>query len=49
MTSVEFPGLGIEEELPEGEHVAVAITAPQSGEVAFRCPMDMAHGRVVVR
>lgn len=49
VTSVEFPTLGIEEDLPEGAKVAVSVTAPVSGAIPFRCPMDMARGEVRVR
>lgn len=46
---VEFPSLGIERDLPDGEPVKVALTAPASGSVEFHCPMKMAKGRVRVR
>lgn len=46
---VTVAGTDIKRELPLGEPVDVAVTAPQSGELVFACGMDMMHGIVVVK
>lgn len=49
VTSVVLHSLDITRELPVGQPVRVAVTAPQSGTIGFTCPMDMVHGEVAVR
>src|SRR5687768_7714267 len=44
-----FPDLDIRRDLPLNEPVAVDITMPASGRVAFTCGMDMYRGAVVAR
>ncbi|MBN8611549.1 MAG: cupredoxin domain-containing protein [Deltaproteobacteria bacterium] len=44
-----FPTLHIRRDLPLNEPVAVDVTAPESGRVAFTCGMDMYRGAVVVQ
>ncbi len=44
-----FPDLPIRRDLPLGEPVAVDVTAPASGRLAFTCGMGMYRGAVVVR
>jgi plastocyanin domain-containing protein len=44
-----FSGLGIRRDLPLDEPVAVDITMPPSGSVAFSCGMDMYRGSIVAR
>lgn len=47
---VRFPSMGnLERDLPVGQAVEVAVTAPASGELAFTCGMDMYRGSVVVQ
>ena len=36
-------------DLPKGTPVEVAVTVPQSGELAFACGMDMFHGVIVAQ
>jgi len=36
-------------DLPKGKPVEVAVTVPQSGELAFACGMDMFHGVIVAQ
>lgn len=44
-----FPDLDIRRDLPLDEPVAVDLTMPASGRVAFTCGMAMYEGAVVVR
>jgi plastocyanin domain-containing protein len=44
-----FPDLDIRRDLPLNEPVAVDITMPESGRVAFTCGMAMYQGAVVAR
>lgn len=44
-----FPTLRIRRDLPLNEPVAVDVTAPDSGRLAFTCGMDMYRGAVVVQ
>ena len=44
---IVFPSLGITRELPVGKEVVVEVQA--SGEVAFRCGMNMVKGSLVVK
>lgn len=44
-----LPELDIRRDLPLDEPVAVDVTAPASGRLAFTCGMDMYRGAVVVR
>jgi plastocyanin domain-containing protein len=47
---VRFPSLGnMERDLPVGQPVEVAVTAPASGALAFTCGMNMYRGSVVVQ
>ena len=46
---VVFPTLGITRELPVNQPVAIDIPAQQSGEVPFRCGMNMVKGLLVVK
>ncbi len=41
MTEVVFPDLDIEEELPEGETVAVELEIEEGDEIGFECGMGM--------
>lgn len=43
-----FPALGLRRDLPLDQKVAVDLTMPASGSVAFTCGMDMMKGSVVV-
>jgi plastocyanin domain-containing protein len=42
-----FPTLNIKKDLPLNQPVAVDVTMPASGKVAFTCGMDMYRGAVV--
>ncbi len=44
-----FPDLRIQRDLPLDEPVAVDVTAPATGRLAFTCGMAMYEGAVVVR
>jgi plastocyanin domain-containing protein len=44
-----FPDLHIHRDLPLDERVAVDVTTPASGRLAFTCGMGMYRGAVVVR
>ncbi len=44
-----FPSLGIRRDLPLNEPVAVDVTMPASGSLAFTCGMNMYRGAVVVQ
>lgn len=46
---VVFPSLGITRELPVGEAVVIDIPPQKSGEVAFRCGMNMVKGKLTVK
>ena len=48
-TEVVFPSLSIKRALPLNEPVIIEFTAPNSGELAFACGMNMLKGVVVVR
>jgi plastocyanin domain-containing protein len=43
-----IPSLGIHRDLPLDEPVAIDLTMPASGRVAFTCGMDMYRGALVV-
>lgn len=45
---VLVPEAGIEKKLPVDEAVAISVTAPASGKLAFTCGMDMMKGALVV-
>lgn len=47
--TVVFPATGERHEVPVGKKVAVAVTAPPSGELTFTCGMDMYRGALVVK
>ena len=40
---------GINEKLPLGKTVVIHLTPERPGELTYSCPMDMYHGRIVVR
>src|SRR5262245_6510942 len=42
-----FPTLDIKKDLPLNEPVAVDVTMPASGQLAFTCGMDMMRGSIV--
>jgi plastocyanin domain-containing protein len=42
-----FPTLDIKKDLPLNQPVAVDVTMPASGQVAFTCGMDMYKGSIV--
>ena len=42
-----FPTLDIKKDLPLNEPVAVDVTMPASGKLAFTCGMDMYKGALV--
>lgn len=42
-----FPSLNIRKPLPLNEPVAVDVTMPASGKLAFTCGMDMFRGSIV--
>lgn len=46
MTEVVFPDLEIEEELPEGETVDVAVTPEEGDAIAFECGMGMGESTI---
>ena len=47
MTSVIFPELGIEKDLPLNEEVAIEIEPKADGPIAFQCPMGMGKSAVI--
>src|SRR5205085_11848754 len=47
-SSVHFPSLGIERELPVGKTVVVEFTPGETGEINFACRMGMYRGIVAV-
>ena len=46
-TAVVFPALKIRRDLPLDKPVAIDITMPASGSIAFVCGMDMFKGSIV--
>ena len=40
---------GIDEKLPLGKTVTIRFTPERPGELTYSCPMDMIHGKIVVR
>ena len=44
-----FPALGIRKDLPLNEAVAVDVTMPASGQLAFTCGMNMYRGSIVAQ
>jgi plastocyanin domain-containing protein len=46
-TAVVFPALNIHRELPLDKPVAIDLTMPASGSVAFACGMGMFKGTIV--
>lgn len=46
---VKVPGVAGQTELPVGKPVALPLTMPAKGEVAFTCGMDMMRGTIVVK
>ncbi len=46
--TVVFPDTGKKVEVPVGEKVTVGVKAPESGNLAFTCDMNMYKGTVVV-
>ncbi len=40
---------GIDQKLPLGKTVAIRFTPERPGELTYACPMDMYHGKIVVR
>lgn len=44
-----FPELDLRRDLPLDEEVAVDVTMPASGAIAFTCGMGMYHGAIVAR
>jgi plastocyanin domain-containing protein len=46
--AVDVQGDPVRHMLPLDKAVDVKLTAPQSGEIAFACPMKMFHGAIVV-
>ena len=40
---------GIDEKLPLGKTVVIHFTPESPGELIYACPMDMYHGKIVVR
>jgi plastocyanin domain-containing protein len=47
--AVEVEGDPVRHMLPMDKAVDVKVTAPQNGELAFACPMNMVRGAIVVR
>ena len=43
-----FPSLSIKKDLPLNQPVAVDVTMPASGKLAFTCGMDMFRGTLLV-
>lgn len=48
-TALVLKALGIDEKLPLGRTVAIRFTPERPGELTYSCPMDMIHGRILVR
>lgn len=46
---IVFPTLDIKKPLPLNEAVPVEFTAPESGEIAFTCGMNMLRGKILVQ
>lgn len=46
---LSFPSLNIRRDLPLNEPVAVDVTMPASGSLAFTCGMNMLRGSIVVQ
>jgi plastocyanin domain-containing protein len=46
--AIDVQGDPVRHMLPLDKTVDVKLTAPQSGEIAFACPMKMLHGAIVV-
>ncbi|HET7787308.1 MAG TPA: cupredoxin domain-containing protein [Myxococcales bacterium] len=46
--AIDVQGDPVRHMLPLDKAVDVKLTAPQSGEIAFACPMKMVHGAIVV-
>ena len=48
-SSVVFPTLGIQKDLPPGETVLVEVTPGKTGSLGFSCGMKMLHGELLVQ
>lgn len=48
-SSVVFPTLGIQRDLPPGATVVVDVTPRKSGSLGFSCGMKMIHGELLVQ
>ncbi|MEW6129318.1 MAG: efflux RND transporter periplasmic adaptor subunit [Acidobacteriota bacterium] len=48
-TEIQIPALGITQELPFNEAVAIEFTPTQVGEIKFACSMNMVSGKIIVK
>jgi plastocyanin domain-containing protein len=48
-TGIVLKAHGIDEKLPLGKTVVIRFTPERAGELIYACPMDMYHGKIVVR
>jgi plastocyanin domain-containing protein len=48
-STVVFPSLGLERDLPMHQAVTVDLGMVHAGEIQFRCGMDMVRGKVIVK
>jgi plastocyanin domain-containing protein len=46
-TEIVIPSLNLKRALPLKEPVAIDLTMPAQGAVAFACGMDMMHGKII--
>lgn len=49
LEKVVFDGLGINEDLPQGQKHAIKIDTSKAGEYDYACGMNMFHGKVIVK
>ena len=48
-TAFVLKARGIDAKLPLGRTVSIRLSPERPGELTYSCPMDMYHGRIVVR
>jgi len=48
-TALVLKKYGIDRQLPLGRTVAIQFTPARPGELTYACPMDMIHGKIVVK
>ncbi|GAP00328.1 cupredoxin domain-containing protein [Fructobacillus ficulneus] len=49
LDQVVFADFGINQDLPEGQPVAIEINTDQAGDFTWACGMDMFRGQIVIK